>query len=152
MENKIISTLLNRDNKNLSINRDQTNYINDNSSIDLNVSLNKSQDDPKSNNLEKMKELLGKLLKESLDQRLALSEKTCKIHFMKIKTTLDITKTITNITKNMGKQIQEKLKKYKEKQSKLKSNRNTGKKKILHVNLPSATPETIFSGPKHPPI
>ena len=129
MENKIISTLLNRDNKYLSINRDQTNYINDNSSIDLNVSLNKSQDDPKSNNLEKMKELLGKLLKESLDQRLALSEKTCKIHFMKIKTTLDITKTITNITKNMGKQIQEKLKRDKEKQSKLKSNRNTGKKK-----------------------
>ena len=150
MENKIASTLLNKDNKNLIIDRDQKNYINDSSIIDLNDSLNKSQDDPKSNNLEKMKELLGKLLKESLDQRLTLSEKTCKIHFMKIKATLDITKTITNITKNMGKQIQEKLKKDKEKQLKLKSNRNTGKKKDSPHKSTISNTRNNFSRAKTP--
>ena len=56
--------------------------------------LNDSQDDKKSNNLEKMKELLGILLKQSLEQRLTLSEQKCKIYFMKIKTTYDIKKTI----------------------------------------------------------
>ena len=150
MKNKIASTLLNKDNKNSLANREQANYINDNSIIDLNDSLNKSQDDIKSNNLEKMKELLGKLLKESLDQRLTLSEKTCKMHFMNIKATLDITKAITNLTKTMGKQIQEKLKKDKEKQSKLKSNRYTGKKRDSPHKSTISNTRNNFSRAKTP--
>ena len=129
MENKIISTIYSRDNKNIPLNKERISSINDNSKIDLNDSSNISQDEPKNNNLVKMKELLNKLLKQTLDQRLTLSEKNTKIHFMKIKATYDLTKTITKLTINMGKQIQEKLKKDKEKQSKLKSNRYGGRKR-----------------------
>ena len=129
MDNKITSASLIRDINNVSLLKEQTNVFNNNSSLDLEDNLNKSKDGQKSNNLEKMKELLGKLLKESLDQRLTLSEKKCNAHFKKIETTYDITKTITSLAEKMSQQIKDKLKKDKEKQSKLKTNRNAGKKK-----------------------
>ena len=128
MENKIISSILSKNDKDIILKDEQLNISSENN-FDSENNLNKSQNESKNNNLEKAKELLQKLLKESLENKLVLSEKNAKLHFLKIKTTSELTKSITNLTIKMGKQIQEKIKKDKEKQSKLKSNKASGNKK-----------------------
>ena len=73
-----------------------------------------------------IKKILEKLLKQSLDERINICEKSAKNQLIKINTTLEITKSITNLALKMGKQIEEKLKKEKEKEkkySKLKINK-----------------------------
>ena len=128
MENRIMSSILSKNDKDILLNDDLINISSENN-FDSESNLNKSQNESKSNNLEKTKELLQKLLKESLENKLAISEKKAKIHFLKIKTTLELTNSITNLTMKMGKQIQEKIKKDREKQSKLKQNKSGTNKK-----------------------
>ena len=112
----------NKNDANKIINTESSNISKDNS-IELEEKSNKSQIETKEDKIKKTKELIKKLLKESLDQRLIISEKKGTNHMNIIKTTLELTKSLTNITKVMNKQRQEKLKKDKGKQNKLKQNR-----------------------------
>jgi hypothetical protein len=128
MENRIMSSILSKNDKDIILNDDLINISSENN-FDSESNLNKSQNESKINNLEKTKELLQKLLKESLENKLAISEKKAKIHFLKIKTTLELTNSITNLTMKMCKQIQEKIKKDREKQSKSKPNKAGTNKK-----------------------
>ena len=130
MENRIMSSILSKNDKDILLNDDLINISSENN-FDSESNLNKSQNESKSNNLEKTKELLQKLLKESLENKLAISEKKAKIHFLKIKTTLELTNSVTNLAIKMVKQIQEKIKKDREKQSKLKQNKAGINKKGL---------------------
>ena len=123
-----MSSILSKNDKDIILNDDLINISSENN-FDSESNLNKSQNESKINNLEKTKELLQKLLKESLENKLAISEKKAKIHFLKIKTTLELTNSITNLTMKMGKQIQEKIKKDREKQSKSKPNKAGTNKK-----------------------
>ena len=128
MENKILSSIIFKNDKDILLNDEEINISTENN-FDSENNLSKSQNESKINNFEKAKELLQKLLKESLENKLDLSEKKANIHFLKIKTTLELTNSITNLALKMGKQIQEKIKKDKEKSSKVKSNRPGGNKK-----------------------
>ena len=120
MKNEIKSTILPKDNQNDISNESPIKKDNDENNVQ-----NKSND----NKLEKTKEFLKQLLKESLDKRLTISEKKSRNHIMTINTTLELTNSIKNLAIRMNKQIQEKIKKDKEKQAKLKSNKAVKNKK-----------------------
>ena len=90
---------------------------------------NKQQNDSQIDKLEKTKELLKQLLKQTLDNKLLLIEKKSRNHFATINVTLELTKAIKNEAIKMGKQIEQKMKKDKEKQSKIKQNKNGKNKK-----------------------
>ena len=119
MKNEIKSSLLNSDSL--------RNILNDeplNSNFD-NISLN-SENDTVNKNKEKAKELIQKLLKESLDQRILNSEKIARSQLITLKNSNDLAITITKVTLKISKQIQEKIKRdkeMKEKQSKQKHSR-----------------------------
>jgi len=100
-------------------------------SIDIEDNSDKLKDDPKVNKFDKVKELLQKLLKQSLDQRLTTIDKKSKNQMIAIKNTLKTTYSITDVAIDMNKQIQEKLKKDKKKQSKFKTNKYSSNKKQL---------------------
>ena len=124
MENEIKSSLLNTD--------ALKNILNDeplNSNFD-NISIN-SENDSVDKNKEKAKELIQKLLKESLDQRILNSERTTRNQLILIKNTKELTLTITRVTQRISKQVDEKIKRDKEKQSKAKPSKvvNTKTKK-----------------------
>ncbi len=122
MENEIKSSIVNKDNLNNIVNKAQFN--------DLSIIENKANK-AKNNNLEEAKELLQNLLKKSFEPKLTLYEKNTRIHFIKLHTTNELIKDITNLTIKMGKQIQEKLKKDKEKVSKRPSRFGGNKKQGL---------------------
>ena len=71
------SVILNKYDKDKILNNEQKSLFNE-KNIEQSYS-NKLQDEEKDNNLEKAKELLKKLLKESLDKKLTLCEKNYKI-------------------------------------------------------------------------
>jgi hypothetical protein len=79
-------------------------------------------------NKEKAKELIQKLLKESLEQRIFNSEKRARNQLVTIKNTKDLVLSITNVTLRISKQIDEKLKRDKEKQNKTKTTKATNNK------------------------
>ena len=120
----------NINNKNNVLEKELINTPND-YSIDIEDNPDKLKDDPNVNKFDKVKELLQKLFKQSLDQRLTIIDKKSKNQMIKIKNTLKLTYSITDVAIDMNKQIQEKLKKDKKKQSKFKTNKNSGYKKQL---------------------
>ena len=127
MKNEIKTNILSRKRISDLINFEDINLLNSNiTEFEINKTI--SQNDIRTNNLEKAKELLKKILKENLDVRLSLLEKNLKSHINQLETTSDLTKTLTKLTTKMNKQILEKLKKDKENQSK-KTNKNTGNRK-----------------------
>ena len=120
----------NINNKNNILEKTPINTPND-YSIDIEDNSDKLKDDPKVNKFDKVKELLQKLLKQSLDQRLTTIDKKSKNQMIAIKNTLKTTYSITDVAIDMNKQIQEKLKKDKKKQSKFKTNKYSSNKKQL---------------------
>ena len=120
----------NINNKNNILEKEPINTPND-YSIDIEDNPDKLKDDPNVNKFDKVKELLQKLFKQSLDQRLTIIDKKSKNQMITIKNTLKLTYSITDVAIDMNKQIQEKLKKDKKKQSKFKTNKNSGYKKQL---------------------
>ena len=117
MENEIKESLYNKINISTFLNKENSN-INNEYSMEKNNDSNKEQKETKKSNIEIAKEILQKMLKKSLDQRLNICEKKSKSHFLAINSTLEITKSITNLTIRINRQINEKMKKDKEKQSK----------------------------------
>ena len=137
MDNEIKSSLLNTD--------ALKNILNDeplNSNFD-NISIN-SDNELVNKNKEKAKELIQKLLKESLDQRILNSERTSRNQLILIKNTKDLTLTITRVTQRISKQIEEKIKRDKEKQSKAKPSKgiNTKTKKGYSPHKSTASKTT----------
>ena len=116
MDNQIKSSLLNTDSMKNILNDVQINSINLNfDDIPIN-----SENHLANRNKEKAKELIQRLLKESLEQRIFNSEKTTRNQLVTIKNTKDLAISITKVTLKISKQIEEKLKRDKEKQSKTK--------------------------------
>ena len=129
MNYEIKSSILSKESISDLINKEDINLLNANiTEFEINNTI--SQNDIRANNLEKAKELLKKLLKETLDGPLTLLEKKGKPDLNQLETTSKLTKEITNLVTKMNKQILEKLKKDKEKQSK-KTNKNSGNRKGL---------------------
>ena len=111
MKNEIKSSLLNSDSLKNILNDEPLNSNFDNFSINSeNETLNK--------NKEKAKELIQKLLKESLDQRILNSEKKTRNQLISLKNANDLAITITKVTLRISKQIQEKIKRDKENKEK----------------------------------
>ena len=135
MENEIKSTILTKNNQNNIPSEGPTKKDNNENNV---------QNESNDNKLEKTKEFLKQLLKESLDKRLTISEKKSRNHIMAINTTLELTNSIKNLAIRMNKQIQEKIKKDKEKQAKLKSNKG-GKYKKNFSPRKSAVSSTRIS-------
>ena len=135
MENEINSNIINNDN--IILSKGNTKENNDNKielEDNLNIDAQKGLEDKK-NNLKKVKDILDKLLKDSFEQKLTHLEANTNKHSYIIKTTLEITKSITNLSIKMNKQIQEKIKKDKEKKSKSRTNRyGVGSRKGLSPN------------------
>ena len=98
MENEIKSTILTKENQNNIPNESPIKKDNDENNV---------QNESNNNKLEKTKEFLKQLLKESLDKRLTISEKKSRNHIMAINTTLELTNSIKNLAIRMNKQIQE---------------------------------------------
>ena len=124
MEKEIKSSIIN----NYIINSVQSKEVKNTKkdcSIELKIESNKEIEkvEIKNTKLEKAKEMLQKLLKDTLDKRLTICEKKSKNHFFIINSTSNTTHSLTNLTIKMNKQIQEKIKKDKEKQSKLRNNK-----------------------------
>ena len=119
MENSIKSSLINTDNLKSFLNDEPIDAINTNFDNISCSSNNKSIND----SIEKAKELIEKLLKESLDQRISTLDKNSSKQLTIIKNSKDLATTVTNMTLRISKQIQEKIKKDKEKQNKLKQNK-----------------------------
>ena len=119
MKNEIKCSLINSDSLQNILNDEPLNPNFDDISLNSeNESINK--------NKEKAKELIQKLLKESLDQRILNSEKTARSQLITLKNSNDLAITITNVTLKISKQIQEKIKRdkeMKEKQSKQRQSR-----------------------------
>ena len=119
MENSIKSSLINTDNLKSFLNDEPIDAINTNFDNISCSSNNKSIND----SIEKAKELIEKLLKESLDQRISTLDKNSSKQLTIIKNSKDLANAVTNMTLRISKQIQEKIKKDKEKQNKLKQNK-----------------------------
>ena len=102
------------------------------------------ENESKVNSMNRAKEILEKLLKDSLDKRLKICEKNSTNHLQIIKSTMDTTKSISNLVSKMNKQVQEKIKKDKEKQLKLKGGRNTGKKGISPYKFNHTTRNNFY--------
>ena len=119
MENSIKSSLINTDNLKSFLNDEPIDAINTNFDNISCSSNNKSIND----SIEKAKELIEKLLKESLDQRISILDKNSSKQLNIIKNSKDLANAVTNMTLRISKQIQEKIKKDKEKQNKLKQNK-----------------------------
>lgn len=119
MENSIKSSLINTDNLKSFLNDEPIEAINTNFDNISCSSNNKSIND----SIEKAKELIEKLLKESLDQRISILDKNSSKQLNIIKNSKDLANAVTNMTLRISKQIQEKIKKDKEKQNKLKQNK-----------------------------
>ena len=119
MENSIKSSLINTDNLKSFLNDEPIDAINTNFDNISCSSNNKSIND----SIEKAKELIEKLLKESLDQRISTLDKNSSKQLNIIKNSKDLANAVTNMTLRISKQIQEKIKKDKEKQNKLKQNK-----------------------------
>ena len=119
MENSIKSSLINTDNLKSFLNDEPIEAINTNFDNISCSSNNKSIND----SIEKAKELIEKLLKESLDQRISTLDKNSSKQLNIIKNSKDLANAVTNMTLRISKQIQEKIKKDKEKQNKLKQNK-----------------------------
>ena len=130
MDDNSKSAILNKYDKDAILNKEQKSLSSE-KNIEQSNNSNKLQDEEKVNNLEKAKELLQKLLKESLDKSLTLCEKHYKNHNINIKNVKEINDSLTKLVIRMNKQIQEKIKKEKEKerQLKLKNSRNIGNRK-----------------------
>ena len=122
MDNIIKSSLLNVDNIKNIIDDEQINSININNLENISVN---SENQIANRNKEKAKELIQRLLKESLDQRILNSERIARNQLISIKNTKDLTLSITNVTLRLSKQIQEKIKRDKEKQTKVKNQKGT---------------------------
>ena len=119
MKNEIKCSLINSDSLQNILNDEPLNPNFDD------ISLN-SENETINKNKEKAKELIQKLLKESLDQRILNSEKTARSQLITLKNSNDLAITITNVTLKISKQIQEKIKRdkeMKEKQSKQRQSR-----------------------------
>ena len=154
MENQISSKRFNKNNKNKTITQESSLIIS-NISNKNSLETEASQNDPKENKTNKTKELLQKLLKETLEQRLIKVEKDSKNHFLIINTSKELTKTITNIAVKMSKQIQEKAQKNKEKNPRYKSKRygffaNNNKKGISPHKMFTNTNRITYSRAKTP--
>ena len=108
------------------------------------------ENESKINNMNKAKEILEKLLKESFDKRLKICEKNATNHLQIIKSTMDTTKAISSLATKINKQVQEKIKKDKEKQLKLKGGRGAGKKGISPYKINHATTRNSFYRAKTP--
>ena len=119
MKNSIKSSLINTDNLKSFLNDEPIDAINTNFDNISCSSNNKSIND----SIEKAKELIEKLLKESLDQRISILDKNSSKQLNIIKNSKDLANAVTNMTLRISKQIQEKIKKDKEKQNKLKQNK-----------------------------
>ena len=122
MDNIIKSSLLNVDNIKNILDDEQINSININNLENISVN---SENQIANRNKEKAKELIQRLLKESLDQRILNSERIARNQLISIKNTKDLTLSITNVTLRLSKQIQEKIKRDKEKQTKVKNQKGT---------------------------
>ena len=133
------------DDINKKINTESVNISNENS-IEIVDNSNKSQIDIKEDKIKKTKELIQKLLKESLDKKLMISEKKSSNQITIIKTEI---KSITSLTKDIvkwSKQIEEKIKKDKKKYSKLRQNKyGGGKRRGLSPHRPNNTNNTFRS-------
>ena len=136
MENRT-SIRKKNDDINKRLNTESVNISNENS-IEIVDNSNKSQTDIKEDKIKKTKELIRKLLKESLDKKLIISEKKSSNQITLIKTEI---KSITSLTKDIekwSKQIEEKIKKDKKKYSKIKQNRyGGGKRRGLSPHKPN---------------
>ena len=108
------------------------------------------ENESKINNMNKAKEILEKLLKESFDKRLKICEKNATNHLQIIKSTMDTTKAISSLATKINKQVQEKIKKDKEKQLKLKGGRGAGKKGISPYKFNQTTTRNNFYRAKTP--
>ena len=122
MDNIIKSSLLNVDNIKNILDDEQINSININNLENISVN---SENQIANRNKEKAKELIQRLLKESLEQRILNSERIARNQLISIKNTKDLTLSITNVTLRLSKQIQEKIKRDKEKQTKVKNQKGT---------------------------
>ena len=113
MDIPIKSSLLNTDCMKNLLKDEQINSINLNfDDIPINSEIKIANE-----NKEKAKELIKRLLKESLEQRLLSSERTTRNQLLTIKNTKDLTLSITKVTLRISKQIEEKIKRDKEKQA-----------------------------------
>ena len=148
MNNEIKSSLLNTDNLNNFLNDEPIDAINTNFDNFSTTSNNINNND----SLEKAKELISKLLKESLEQRISTLDKNSTKEFTTIKNSKDMTNTITNMVLKISKQIQEKIKKDKEKQAKTKQNKNNRYKKGYspHKSVVGKTTSSNFYRSKTP--
>ena len=124
MDNQIKSSLLNTDSMKNILNDVQINAINLNFD-DIPIDTEKQI---ANRNKEKAKELIQRLLKESLEQRIFNSEKRARNQLVTIKNTKDLAISITKVTLRISKQIDEKLKRDKEKQNKTKPTKTTNPK------------------------
>ena len=149
MKNEIKSSLLNSDSLKNILNDEPLNSNFDNFLIN-------SENETMNKNKEKAKELIQKLLKESLDQRILNSEKTARSQLIALKNSNDIAITITKVTLKISKQIQEKIKRdkeMKEKQSKQRQSRLVNlknKKGVSPHKLTASRTTTNFYRSKTP--
>ena len=141
MNNDIKSSILSKESLSDLINKEDINLLNENITFETSKTI--SQDDIRANNLEKAKELLKKLLKETLDGRLTLLEKNAERRSKEITTSRYLTTTIENLAIKMNKQVLEKLKKDKEKQSK-KSNKYGGNRKNSQYKSGASKTRNIY--------
>ena len=127
MDYKNQISLLNTDNIKKILNEEQINSI----SLNFDENLINTENQIANQNKEKAKELIKRLLKESLEPRILNSEKICKNQLITIKNTKELTLSLTKITQRISKQIEEKIKRDKEKQSKVRPSKtfNTKNKK-----------------------
>ena len=127
MDNIIKSSLINRESLQNILNDEQIHSIDINNLE--NISIN-SENQAQNKNKEKAKELIQKLLKESLDQRILNLEKKARNQTATMKNSKDLSLSIINVTVKISKQIQEKIKRdrEKEKQSKIKNSRGANLK------------------------
>ena len=119
MDDTSKSVILNKYDKDIILNNEQKSLFNE-KNIEQSNNSNKLQDKEKVNNLEKAKELLKKLLKESLDKKLTLCEKNYQNYNINIKNIKEINESLTKLVIRMNKQIQEKIKKEKQKRNAIK--------------------------------
>ena len=127
MDYKNQISLLNTDNIKKILNEEQINSI----SLNFDENLINTENQIANQNKEKAKELIKRLLKESLEPRILNSEKICKNQLITIKNTKELTLSLTKITQRISKQIEEKIKRDKERQSKVRPSKtfNTKNKK-----------------------
>ena len=113
MDKQIKSSLLNTDSMKNILNDVQINAINLNfDDIPINSEIQIVNEKK-----EKAKDLIRRLLKESLEQRILTSERAARNQLLTIKNTKELTLSLTKVTQRISKQIEEKIKRDKEKQS-----------------------------------